>query len=111
MSIKTEMQCIGIELAIIKECQERMKTYILELNKLNPLKIGQDLIVNGYSHIGKTLVAEKVFVSDRRGNDAAYSSEKPVNFTATGTVKKKDGSLGSYVGVHEIKIEDLINQE
>ena len=102
------MKCIGIELATIEENKKRLRSYVLELGKLNPLSIGQELIVNGWSHQGKTLVAERVFVSDSQGRDAAFTATKPVFFTASGTVKKKDGSLGCYVGVHNIAIKDLI---
>ena len=108
MSIKTEIQCIGLELTAIKESEKRMKSYILELNKLNPLAIGQDLIVNDYSHHGKTIVARDVFVSDSMGRNAAFTANEPINFTAVGAVKKKDGSPGSYTGVHSVSIKDFI---
>ncbi|NOH26200.1 hypothetical protein F0267_25885 [Vibrio coralliilyticus] len=109
MSIKSEMQCIGLELASIAESQDRIKAYALELNKLNPLSVGQELVVNGWSHAGKTLVSERVYVSDSQGNDVSVTAKEPVNFTAVGKVKRKDGSLGSYDGFHSIKIAKLVD--
>jgi hypothetical protein len=105
MSIKSEMHCINAELASISESQERIKAYALELNKHNPLSVGQDLVVNGWSHDGKQMIAEKVYVSDSQGKDASLTANAPINFTAVGTVKRKDGSLGSYIGIHNVKIE------
>ncbi|HDM8060997.1 hypothetical protein [Vibrio harveyi] len=107
MSIKSEMHCIKAELVSIIESQERIKSYVTELNKHNPLAVGQELVVNGWSHDGKLMIAEKVFVSDHQGKDASLTAKEPINFTAVGTVKRKDGSLGSYTGVHNIKIETL----
>lgn len=108
MSIKSEMHCIQVEAQSIKESQERIKTYASELNKLNPLSVGQELVVTGYSHQGKTLVAEKVFVSDSREKDVEITANEAVYFSAIGKVKKKGGELGLYSGIHNIKITDLI---
>lgn len=108
MSIKNEMHCINVELSSIKESRGRIKLYVAELNKLNPLTIGQELTVNGCSHYGKVLVAEKFFVSDSMGNDAEFTAKEPVCFTAIGRVKKQCGELGVYSGAHSIKITDLL---
>gem|GEM_PF-4990381 len=109
MSIKSEMHCINTELASIAESQERIKMYALELNKLNPLSVGQELVVNGWSHTGKTLIAERVYVADSQGKDVSITAKEPVHFTAVGKVKKKDGSLGCYDGFHNIKISQLLD--
>ena len=50
MSVNSELRCINLELASIKESQERIKSYVRELNKYNPLTVGEDLLVNGWSH-------------------------------------------------------------
>ncbi len=109
MSVKNELHCIEVELKSIEESQERIKLYASELNKLNPLKVGQELVVTGYSHQGKTLVAERIFVSDQRGYDVEVSAQEPVYFSAVGAVKKKNGELGVYSGVHNIELSELVN--
>lgn len=109
MSIKSEMDSINVELASILESQERIKAHVIELNKHNPLSVGQDLVVNARSHNGKKMIAEKVYISDSQGNDASLTANTPINFTAVGTVKRSDGSRGSYTGVHNVKIELGIN--
>ena len=108
MSIKEKMKNINNELVKIEHAQGKIRALAVELNKLNPLSVGQELIVNSYSHNGKILVAEKVFVSDLCGHDVAITANEPYCFTAHGAVKKKDGSLGSYTGVHDIRIKDLL---
>ncbi|MDE5179170.1 hypothetical protein [Vibrio fluvialis] len=105
MSVKSTMHGIYAELASIEESQDRIRAYALELNKHNPLSVGQELVVNGLSHAGKRMVAEKVYVSDRQGNDVSVTADAPIHFTAVGTVKRQDGSLGSYTGFHNVKIE------
>ena len=107
MSIKSEMDSINVELASILESQERMRAHVIELNKHNPLSVGQDLVVNARSHNGKKMIAEKSDISDSQGNDASFDCHlnTPINFTAVGTVKRSDGSRGSYTGVHNVKIE------
>jgi hypothetical protein len=108
MSIKSALHLIKVEVQSIKESQDRIKSYAAELNKLNPLGVGQELVVNGFSHHGKILVAEKVFVSDPRERDIENTANEAVYFSAVGKVKKKDGQLGQYSGIHNIKITDLI---
>ncbi len=108
MTIKSELRAIKKEVEIIKESQDRIKCYANELNKLNPLIVGQELIVNGWSHHGKTIVVDKVFVSDSRGRDASETGGEVVSFTAIGKVKKRNGDLGVYSGVYRVKVEDLI---
>lgn len=108
MSIKSEIHCINVEVQSIKESQERIKSYAAELNKLNPLSVGQELIVTGYSHQGKILVAERIFVSDSREKDVEVTASEAVYFSAIGKVKKKSGELGVYSGIHNIKIADLM---
>lgn len=106
--IEAELRVINLELNSIKESQERIKSYAAELNKLNPLSVGQELAVMGYSHRGKTLVAEKVFVSDSREKDVEITASEAVYFSAIGRVKKQNGDLGVHSGIHNIKIADLI---
>lgn len=104
MSIKNEMHCINLEVALIKESQERIKSYAAELNKLNPLKVGQELVANGWSHRGKTLVVDKVFISDSNEQNVEITANEAVYFSAIGRVKKKNGELGVYSGIHNINI-------
>ena len=100
------MDVIHSELAAIEESKNRIKKHVAKLNEINPLSLGQELVVNGYSHSGKTIVVDKVFVSDRQGKDVTVTANMPVNFTATGPVKRVDGSLGSYIGVHNVSIAE-----
>ena len=78
------MDVINSELAAIEESKSRIKKHAAKLNEINPLSLGQELVVNGYSHSGKTIVVDKVFVSDRQGKDVTVTANMPVNFTATG---------------------------
>ena len=111
MSLKSKMHLITSELKTINESEERIKMYASELNELNPLKVGDEYIVTGYSHHGKTIVAEKIFVSDRSRNNVEFSAKEPVYFMAIGRVKKKNGELGSYSGEHKIFIDVLMEGE
>ena len=109
MTIRSAIHLIDVEVKSIKESEERIKLYAAELNEFNPFIAGQELVVNGcYSHQGKTLVVEKFFVSDFRGMDVEVTAGEPLNFTATCKVKKKDGNLSVYNGVHSEKITDWI---
>jgi len=107
MSINNELQRIEKELKAIKESEDKIKNYASQLNKLNPLKIGQDLIVNASSHQGKTLRAERVFVSDYKGANIEFTGGKPVYFSAVGKVKKVNGELGIYDGAHNILLSSF----
>ena len=89
MSVKSELHCINVELAQIKESRERIESYIDELNKHNPFNVGDVLIGGDFTHRGKEFLVDKIFVyyNRRAGN-------LPRLFVAEGFIKLKSGKTG-----------------
>ena len=112
MSIETEMRVISMELTTIEEAQERIKSYAEELNKYNPFSVGEELIGNDWSHIGKPFIVDTVFVANQSNDPIGFNSGYQVTyFTAHGYVKKKDGSLSCYTTTRNISINKLLEEK
>ena len=73
------------------------KAYICQQH--HPLKIGDEVVVNDWSHKGKEIVVDRVWLHDDFFNK--------YDFRASGKVKKKDGSLGKQIGEWHNKNESL----
>lgn len=111
MNTKNDIRCIEIELNSIAESVQRIRTYAASINQANPLKIGDKLVSNGFTHANKTFIAENVFVADSRHNDAEVTAKRPVYFAAIGRVVKKGGDLGVHKAIHLIKIEEHLEKQ
>lgn len=112
MSIESELNCIELELKLIKESQERITTYKEELNKHNPFNIGDKLEGNDtYNHNGKTFIASNTSVSHQSSSIfRGYRFASPKYFVASGRNVKKNGELGAQSVQRSVKIKDVITQ-
>lgn len=111
MNTLNDLNCIDIELNLISESIGRIRTYTASINQANPLKIGDKLVSNGFTHANKEFVAEKIFVADYAHNDAEATARKPVYFAAQGRVIKKSKDLGVHKAIHLIKIEEHLEKQ
>ena len=74
----------------VKEAQEAVSKHRKVMTKHCAVRLGDEVVCNGYSHIGKTIVVDRVWLYDLL--------RSKYQFRASGKIKKKDGTLGSQVG-------------
>ena len=109
MSIKAKLHLIESELKHIKESQDRMAGYTIELNDLSPFTIGDKLLGNDHSNFGKSFIVDELSVSYCSSSMFRPNpSRMPKYFIASGRIVKKDKTIGVKVTRRTIMISDVI---
>ena len=109
MTMLQSVSIIDEQLAIIEKAKAVLKEEAQKLLEFAPFKVGDELECNGFSHMGKKFLVDRVYVSGKMGHDAKYSGEEPMYFKAEGLVYRADKTLGVFRGEHLVKIKDLIS--
>lgn len=70
-----------------------------------PLKVGEIILCNDYSHEGKSIKIEKVDITDHLTHGVAWDCRW--KWIASGPVLKKDGTPGLNYSVYSVAVEDV----
>ena len=110
MTLLKSISIIEDQAAIITKARETFKEQATILESLAPFEVGDKLKCNGFSHMGKSFLVDKVYVCGKNGRDVQHTGDEPIYFKAEGFVYKVNKELGSFRGEHTIKIKDLIQE-
>lgn len=74
----------------LQDAKDAVSAHKAEMTKHCEVKIGDEVLCNGHSHKGKTIVVDRVWLHDMYGGK--------YQFRASGKIKKKNGEIGGQVG-------------
>lgn len=109
--INQTMGNIERDFRIINQTKDRILKSISELNKCNPYKIGEEVLVGAKFESLRTFTVDEITVRDAHMNNAELSGLKPVYFVASGFAQDSDGVLTNDRLVDTIKIDELVTEQ